>query len=170
MLSQITFQTQGDWSTSTVTHMGKQIDCMAIKLNLKSNSFLEKDIGGTHKGVHIQDALILVPAYADSIDAINVFIEQGRIKESYNYCNEMSIFPGEISIFNATGQELKVVFNDPDLSTNNILVFLEGIEVTQDFCEILCEINYIENIVTCYLTITTDKHFLSHSNEQMKIL
>jgi len=170
MLSQITFQTQGSWDTSVVTHMGNQIDCMAIKLVMRSNSFIDADPGGMLEGVDIQDAVILVPNGVASIDTINSLVDQGRIDEAYNYCNEMPIFPGEISIINPNIQELRVVFDDPSLVTNNIRVFLEGVEVTQDFCELICEINYIENIVECFLTLTTDRHFLSHSNDRMQIL
>jgi hypothetical protein len=82
----------------------------------------------------------------------------------------MDIFPGEISIINPYVQELRVVFDDPYLVTNNVRVFLEGIEITSDICEILCEINYIENVVQCSVTYTTSRGVFSHNNEQVQIL
>jgi hypothetical protein len=170
MLSTITFQTQGEWETSTVTHMGEQIDCMAIKLHLQSNTYLDGLPGGVTEGVEILQASILVPNGPSAIDQINRLIDQGMLDDAYSYCSEMDIFPGEISILNPNVQELRVVFGDPYLVTNNIRVFLEGIEITQDICEILCEINYIENVVECSVIYTTDRGIFSHNNEQVQIL
>jgi hypothetical protein len=167
--SSLTFQTQGSWDTSTVTHMGNQIDCMAIKLNMSSNRFLNDRPGGVEDGVDIQDAAILVPVNEQAIEQINGFIDAGNIDACYTVCNELPIFPGEISIINGT-QDIRVVFDDPHDDTTFVRVFLEGVEITQDFCDLQCEINYIENIVRCNLTITTNRRLLSHDNETITIL
>lgn len=170
-LSNIQYQTEGTWETSVVTHMGNPIDWIAIKLNLQSNTFLEDDPGGVDDGVSLNDARIIMPNGSETaFDQINNLVDQGLLDDAYDYCSEMQLFPGEISILSPTLQELRVVFDDPYLVTNNIRVFLEGIEVTQDLCEIMCDIDYIQNTAECYITLTTDRRFLSHSNETIKIL
>ena len=167
--SNIVFQTLGSWDSSTVYHMGNQIDCVAISLNLSSNSYLDEDPGGVQDGVEISNATILVPNSPTAMDSINNLIDQGQLDSAYDYCNELAVFPGEITI-SSESQNVRVVFNDPNVDTRNVQVFLDDIDVTDNFCELLCNINYIDNIVTCFLTITTSRHLLSHDNETITIL
>jgi hypothetical protein len=167
--SNITFSTLGSWETSTVTHMGNQIDCMGIKLNLETVRYQHDQPGGVDKGVEIQDAVILVPNGQAAIEQINSLIDQGNLQSCYDFCSVIDIFPGEITILNGA-QDLRVVFNDPHYDTKNLQVFLEGIEITQDLCEVKCEINYIENVVTCFVTLTSERRLLSHDNNTIQIL
>ena len=168
-LSNIIFQTSGSWDTSSVLHMNQQIYCMAIKLDLQSNRHLDEKSGGVKDGVDIESAIMLVPNSSEDIASIETLINQGSLDQAYNSCRELDIFPGEITILNHS-KELRVVFNDPYLNTENIQVFLEGVDISQDFCSLFCDIDYIANNVTCHITLTTERHFLSFTNETVQIL
>lgn len=147
--------------------MNQQIDCMAIRLNISSNSFDEDEIGGIEDGIVVDDAMMLVPSNINVIDNINDLIDQGNIDGAYTLCNEMDIFPGSIVIANSVNnQELRVCYDEFE----NFSVFLDDIDVTNDFCDLEVEINYIENIVSTQLTLTTQRHMFSHLNENITIL
>ena len=167
--SNLLFQTQGSWETSNVFHQGQQIACMAILLNISSKSYLDDRPGGLEDGAFIDQAVVHVPKNDQAMDEIESLISQGELEQAKDFCNTMNIFPGEITI--VTGStSVKVFFDDPLGDTSAIRVFLEDVEVTNDFCNLNCEIDYIQNVVRCSLTLTKERRFLSHDNETIPIL
>lgn len=152
--AEYTFSTGGSWDTTNLTHMGQPMDARAIYLEINSNMYLESRGSGPQEGFEIREARLVIPkpGMQDRIEELAATDSD----QAFNLCFDQDIFPGEIS-FVMPNTSLKVVFNCPHRDTQNLQVFYEDIDVTNDVCEIRANIDSIKNLAELWITLVTDR-------------
>ena len=151
------FVTQGTWETTSLLNAGIQVDARAIYLHFESEIARNGLDGGVDDGVIINEARLLIPQPGVSQDQIEDMINVGNYAGAYALCFDQPIFPGSIEFQNGTGNGFRIEWLDVTGNTTNLRVFLEGLEITDDICELYVKIDSISNECVAWLTYVDNR-------------
>lgn len=152
------FTTQGSWETTTLTNNNQQIDARAIYIHLCSNNWLDGGDGGLDEGVQVNEARLVMPRSVDVEENIDACADKGNFEEAFSYCLDQDIFPGAITFY-VNASELTISVLDPSGDLNSLQITWEGIDITDDFCEVVCNVDAIKNSVILYLKLAENRQF-----------
>jgi len=154
MMNNLTFTTQGSWETTTLTRNGEQVAARAIYLKLTSVDFNEGDDGGTDSGIIVDEARVVIPRVSQ--DEVDDAIDRGNFDLAYSLCSDEDIFPGLIE-FITPSTAFRVELTDPTMNSDNFRFFMEGIDITDDICEVEFNIDSINNTVSGWFSYVSDR-------------